>query len=75
MLRFIKKTSNKIGLSPGTLVHIGERKIEKTRIRIIDYDQAQFQEKEVEKIEEYLPFKDEAIVTWTDVMVFIHQKP
>jgi len=75
MLRFIKKTSEKVGLTPGTLVHIGEKILEKRRIRIIDYDQAQFQEKEVQKIEEYLPFKDEAIVTWTDVMVFIHQKP
>jgi len=61
MLRFIKRTSEKIGHTPGTLIHVGERKVEKTKIGIIDYDEAQFQEKELEKIEEYLPFKDEAM--------------
>ncbi|MBW1727989.1 MAG: hypothetical protein JRJ62_10500 [Deltaproteobacteria bacterium] len=33
MLKFIKKISQKAGSAPGTLVHIGERKIEKPRIR------------------------------------------
>jgi magnesium transporter len=61
MPRFIKKTSKKMGLPPGALVHIGEKRPKETRISIIDYDQAQFQEKELEKIEEYLPFKDEAM--------------
>jgi len=61
MPRFIKKTSKKMGLPPGALVHIGEKRLKETRISIIDYDRAQFQEKEAEKIEEYLPFKDEAM--------------
>jgi len=51
MPRFIKKVSKKAGLSPGALVHIGKKKVEKTRIRIIDYDESQFQEKEAKEIE------------------------
>lgn len=67
MPRFIKKTSKKMGLPPGALVHIGEKRLEETSISIIDYDQAQFQEKEVEKIEECFPFKDKPTVTWINI--------
>ena len=44
MLKSTKKRSKKASLPPGSPVHIGERKTKKTRITIIDYDQAQFQE-------------------------------
>ena len=62
-----RKRSEKRGLPPGTLVHIGERKAEKVRITIIDYDETQFQEKEVETIEECFPFKDTQTVTWINI--------
>jgi magnesium transporter len=65
--RFVKRVSKKIGLSPGTLVHIGKKKIEKVRIRLIDYDEARVQEKEVKAIEECFPFKDLPTVTWVNV--------
>jgi magnesium transporter len=67
MLELFRKTSKKVGLSPGTLVHIGEKKVEKTRITVIDYDVDQFQEKEVETIEECFPFKDTPTVTWINI--------
>ena len=72
MLKFIKKRSKKVGLPPGTLVHIGEKRTEKVRIAIIDYDEAQFQEKEAKTTEECFPFKDKPTVTWINVDV-IHQ--
>ena len=56
-----------MGLPPGALVHIGEKKTEKARITIIDYDEARFQEKDVETIEECLPLKDKPTVTWINV--------
>jgi magnesium transporter len=67
MPRFLKKVSKTIGLSPGALVHIGKKKIEKVRIRLIDYDEAQLQEKEPRSIEECFPFKDLPTVTWVNV--------
>jgi len=67
MLRFIKKRLKKVGLPPGTLVHIGEKKTEKVKITIIDYDEAQFQEKEIKTIEECFPFKDKTTVTWINI--------
>jgi magnesium transporter len=67
MDRLIKKRSEKAGLPPGTLVHIGEKKTEKTKITIIDYDEAQFEEKEAKTIEECFPFKDKPTTTWINI--------
>jgi magnesium transporter len=67
MLKIIKKRSKKIGLPPGTLVHVGEKKTEKLRITVIDYDEKEFQEKEVENIEQCFPFKDTPTVTWINI--------
>ncbi len=67
MPRIIKKRSKKVGLPPGTPVYIGEKKAEKVRITIIDYDEAQFQEKEAKTIEECFPFEDKPTVTWINV--------
>ncbi len=67
MPRLIKKSSKKAGLPPGALVHIGEKKTEKAKITIIDYDEEQFQEKEAKKVEECFPFKEKPTVTWINV--------
>jgi magnesium transporter len=67
MPRFIKRVSKKIGLSPGTLVHIGKKRTEKVKIKLIDYDETQFQEKELKTIEECFPFKDLSTVTWVNI--------
>ena len=67
MMRFFKKASQKTGLSPGAVVYTGEKKIEKIRISIIDYDETELQEKEVEAIEECFPFKDTPTVTWINI--------
>ncbi|MFC2072393.1 magnesium/cobalt transporter CorA [Chloroflexota bacterium] len=67
MSRLIKKRSGKAGLPPGTLVHVGERKAEKVKIRILDYDEAQFEEEEAKTIEETFPFKDKPTVTWINI--------
>jgi len=48
-------------------VFVGEKKIEKAKITIIDYDEKQFQEKEAKTIEECFPFKDTPTVTWINV--------
>lgn len=61
------KRKPKVGLPPGTLVHVGEKRAEKVRITIIDYDERQFQEKDAENVEECFPFKDEPTVTWINI--------
>ena len=67
MARLTKQRSKKAGLPPGSLVHIGEKKGDRTKVAILDYDEAHVQEKEVETIEECFIFKDQPTVTWIDV--------
>lgn len=67
MPRLTKLRSRKAGLPPGTLVHIGEKKAGKTTITLLDYDEAQFQEQEVEAVDACLSFKDKPTVTWINV--------
>jgi len=65
--KFARKRVEKTGLPPGTPVFIGDKKTEETRVSILDYDETQFQEIKVSKIEECVPFKDTGTVTWINV--------
>lgn len=67
MSRFFKKRTQKIGLPPGTLVHVGEKKIEKTKITIIDYDAEHLEEKVAKTVDECFSFKDKPTVTWINI--------
>ncbi len=67
MLKYIKNRSKKSGLPPGTLIHIGEKKSDEVKIRIMDYNEESFQEKEVKTIEECFIFKDKPTITWIDI--------
>jgi len=67
MPRLIKKRSKKAGLPPGTLVHIGEERSGRTKIRVLEYDELNFQEKELEAIEGCFLFKEQPAVTWVHV--------
>ncbi len=67
MPRLIKQRSKKAGLPPGTLVHIGEKKRERTTITILDYDERHLQEQEIKAVDECLTFKDKPTVIWINV--------
>ena len=67
MSKLTKKRSQKAGLPPGTLIHIGEKKREVPKITILDYDETQFQERETKSIEECFPFKEKPTVSWINV--------
>lgn len=72
MRRFIKKTSHKIGLPPGTLVRVDTKKTEQVKITVIDYDESNLEEKELKHIKDCIPYKDKSTVTWIN-MDGIHQ--
>ena len=60
----IKKSAQKIGMAPGTLVHIGEQRTEQVQFQLIQYDEQHFTESMPESID-YLGelFKQEG-VSW-----------
>ena len=67
MARFFKKREEIKGLSPGSLVFIGNKKVENIRLRVIDYDQTQLKEDELKDIAEGAEFKRTNTVTWINV--------
>ena len=67
MVHLFKKRSKKVGLPPGTLIHVGERRVEETRISLIDYDEGHHQELESVNVEDCSKFKEEPTVTWLNV--------
>ena len=67
MSRLIKKSSKKVGLHPGVLIHVGERKLEKPRIRVIDFSDSQFEDKEIQIIDECFPYRDTPGISWINI--------
>jgi magnesium transporter len=68
----LKKRSQKAGLPPGSLVHIGEQKIDRTRVLLFDYNETQVEEMEITDIEACALYKDQSTVTWINV-IGLHQ--
>ncbi|MEJ2656533.1 MAG: magnesium/cobalt transporter CorA, partial [Desulfobacterales bacterium] len=67
MPRFFKRQLKKAGTSPGTLIHIGEQKVDKARITVIDYDETHLNESVLDDIELAFPLKDSPTVTWINI--------
>ncbi len=67
MLKLLRRASRKAGVAPGTLVHTGERRVDKTRITVIDYDRDGVRETEAETVEACAPYRDAPTVTWINV--------
>jgi magnesium transporter len=67
MRRIVKKKSQKAGLPPGTLVHTGDKKVEKATISLIAYDQSSASEIKLESLDEWTPKPGEGAVIWLNV--------
>jgi magnesium transporter len=67
MPRFIKKTSKKTGMPPGSLIHIGERKQEHIRVTVMDYEGDRFGEQTPTDVETVFPLRDEPTTSWINI--------
>ncbi len=68
MTRALMSRSKKAGLPPGTLVHIGQKKVDVQKISVVDYDENRVDEYEVEDIQrQCIAIKDKPTVTWINV--------
>lgn len=67
MARFLKKQEASIGQVPGELVFVGDQKVRKTTVRVIDYDHDNLSEQEIEDIKDGLSFKETETVTWINI--------
>jgi len=62
-----KKSAMKIGLPPGSMIYVGEQKVEKIKIILTEYDAEEVESCEINSVEEVEPYTDTLKVTWVNV--------
>ncbi len=67
MTLYIKKAKKKLGLKPGSVVYVGEKRVEKVTVDVIDYTESDLKEKRVDNIEECFPFKESPTMSWINI--------
>jgi magnesium transporter len=66
-MKHVFKRSQTAGLSPGTLVHVGEKMIGEPRLRLFHYTKDRSVEKDLQHIEEAFSFPEQGAVTWINI--------
>lgn len=65
--RLFKTAGNKVGAAPGTLVHIGEQRMDQVRFSVIDYDDQAIEDRHTDSLEEALSLCKGPRATWLNV--------
>ena len=60
--------SDTIGQRPGALIHVGEQKVDKVKINLIEYDAEKINEIQDATFEECLESKNKPNVSWVDIV-------
>jgi magnesium transporter len=63
----VRDRSEKLGLPPGSLIFVGERKTDAVVLAVSNYDQDRFEEKQTAAIEDCLSYRDLPSTTWIHV--------
>ena len=67
MARFLNDRKQALGKIPGSLIHLGIKKIENPLIRLINFTNETLIEKEPEHLEDCMPYLSENTVSWISV--------
>ena len=67
MARFLINRKKSHGKAPGSLIFIGNKKMEKSLIRIIQYNKDTINESELEKIENITDYLKKDSITWINI--------
>lgn len=68
MARFIRSRKKTKGLPPGSLVFVGDYVVKNVKVTLIDYNEEQLVEKNIENIEDCLPYlQNKKNVTWINI--------
>jgi len=63
----LSSASEKSGLPPGSLVHVGEVHTHEHKISVINYNKSTLKKHTIKSIEELLPYKTTDTITWVIV--------
>lgn len=64
---YIRKTSKKIGMSPGEIIYLGDKDVEDVKITVIEYSSDAFSEIEVPDVASCTPYKESDAVSWINI--------
>ncbi len=67
MARFLRKKDQALGRPPGSLVFIGDHKMDRSLVRMKRFDQDTLIEEDIERIADAVPPPDASQVTWINV--------
>lgn len=67
MAESLYTSSGKIGLPPGSIIHVGDVHQAETRISIIDYNKDHVEERPLENLDDLLAYRKSESVTWVIV--------
>ncbi len=65
--RLISSKPKQIGLDPGTLIYIGEKEKEPVKIKLFEYDEAGYSEKEFQTVDQILGLQDSSKNVWINL--------
>src|SRR5690625_7159133 len=63
-----KNISGNINTPPGSAIHVGEEKMETTKIFYTKYDSKEIERKKIEEIDEFIHDEQEGKVQWLNVI-------
>lgn len=64
MAESLYTSSEKVGLPPGAIVHVGDVHQAETRLTIVDYDKESVEERRLEDLSELIAYRERDSVTW-----------
>lgn len=67
MARFLKDKQNSKGAAPGSLIFIGQQKMENSRIRVTQYNTEYIKEGELKKLDKIGEYLSDEHVTWISI--------
>lgn len=67
MARFLKDKQNSKGAAPGSLIFIGQQKMENSRIRVTQYNTEYIKEGELKKLDKIAEYLSDDHVTWISI--------
>jgi len=65
--RILHRSGEKVGLPPGTAIHIGEPRTEDVRLSVLDYTESRCDERHLERIEDAFGYRETDSVSWINV--------
>ena len=67
MARFLNDRKAASGQIPGSLIHLGTKKLEKVRIRLLNYSIDDFVETEPDELDDCMPYIEKDKISWINI--------